>query len=163
MAYNFGSEFSMTTFEYTNSGNELVFTINSMNGDFDGKPSKRQYQIQLVGVYPAVSVSVNGKDIKAATFTLYNTKKEMTDASPDTFGYDGETLSLVINLNPKSVNDKVVIKVVSIIAAGFGHVDLCSMNFNRAVSRLFKTRDLLDNEWGKPIHPFQVRETKYCS
>jgi len=60
-------QYSWTNASYLVTGQNLdamTFMIHASQGTFDGMPTTRRYVINIKGVLPATSVSVNGKDAK---------------------------------------------------------------------------------------------------
>ncbi len=75
----YASHYAVTPLSASRQGNNLVVTIGSREGSYDGMPQSRKYQVKVVASVVPQEVKVNGK---AVSFT-----------------YDGMTLSLLVDLS----------------------------------------------------------------
>jgi hypothetical protein len=86
------------------SASRLTFTVDPSIGSYATHPATRSYTLELVGIYPAASVTVNGVAVP------YDANPESDDAA--SWRYDGATLSLLIRLpGPYSTASKLTVRI----------------------------------------------------
>jgi hypothetical protein len=132
-------------------GFTLTFTISPMDGNFKSKPTTRAYQVLLVGSWPASAVTVDGEALTYVPFHLNNVMGESVKS--DSWSYNGDAVSLVVNLSPRSTAKSITIVVTSVKKYGESS-DICS-GIPGMIQRLRVAQDMLDNQWGTPNTVYQ--------
>eukprot|EP00026_Physarum_polycephalum_P002216 Phypoly_transcript_02221.p1 GENE.Phypoly_transcript_02221~~Phypoly_transcript_02221.p1 ORF type:complete len:941 (-),score=116.19 Phypoly_transcript_02221:93-2759(-) len=130
-----------TLFTLDTTSNALTFTIGAGIGKgFEGQATQRSYEINLVGAWPASSVSFNG----AAIPFLENPPSTPSTSSFWTYDPTSLTLKLLIP-SPTPTSQASTAKFTFENSL---NDPLLGYGFTRKLARLQECKDLLDDEWG---------------
>ncbi|CAF1060534.1 unnamed protein product [Adineta steineri] len=137
---------AVTRFDYTVSGNTLQFNIAAAIGSFPKFPSSRSYEIQLRGVFPATSVSINNTFLP---FEPFNELINGQDGTTNGYTYDGSTLSIIIYIRqPVSTSQTLQIQVQLSDSISHPYLVQVPTSFVGLLARCQSAKARLDYEWG---------------
>ena len=135
--YLMTNKFVWTNFSYAATNSSLSLTIGAAEGNFDGFPTARSYQIQFFGAWPAEDVNIGGKSVPYVPFAI--------EYDEDSWTYDGSTTSLLVNVVSKRPTN---VALVVTVKPMFPHLTpLLGDGFPGIFGRLFAIKELLDDQW----------------
>jgi alpha-glucosidase (family GH31 glycosyl hydrolase) len=121
--------FAWTSVAHSVEGDEHRIEIGPTGGEYTGFPSKRRYEIHLIGAMPPRAVLADGRELEFRA-----------DRQPPGWWFDGELLETVIALPEGSARDA---RIVRIVRADGDDVDLLD-GVRGDRSRLREAREILD-------------------
>eukprot|EP01111_Echinosteliopsis_oligospora_P010625 TRINITY_DN3361_c0_g1_i1.p1 TRINITY_DN3361_c0_g1~~TRINITY_DN3361_c0_g1_i1.p1 ORF type:complete len:463 (-),score=137.00 TRINITY_DN3361_c0_g1_i1:37-1425(-) len=138
LAYETGS-FAITQVESNVEDTSVYLTINAITGNsFPSMVSSRGYEINLINVWPATTVSFSTTEVP------YSATGD--DVTQNWWTYIGPTLTVKINIaTPNPVDSDLSIKVGFV---GSLNSTVLSSGFSRQLTYLQTCKDLLDDENG---------------
>jgi len=93
-------KYAFTNIHFTKSDNNVLVTIEPVEGNYPGMPETRAYEVRLVHAFPAKTVMVNG-------IALQQSQELMKDR----WTYDGSTLSVKLLTSSYDVHKQTVIDI----------------------------------------------------
>ena len=138
---------AITNFNYSMTGNSLIFQISAASGSFSTFPKARSYEIQLRGTFTAKSVILNGFSIP---FEPFNELIGGQDGTNNGFTYDGSTLSIIIYIRQAMLTSQSIQIVVELEDEAITHPLLIQSptSFVGLLARCQTAKALLDYQWG---------------
>jgi alpha-glucosidase len=136
-------EYAWTPVSFRREGRTLSIRIDPTQGKYPGMLNKRAYEIHLFDFIPPESVTVNGK--------AFNSSRRAADA---TWGYDGNTLTVVIRVPKTDTRERTVVNV----RFGEDSPTAAVQGVREKLTRLRRAMDLLNGLWPKDWSPSQLVE-----
>eukprot|EP00743_Colponemidia_sp_Colp-15_P010732 GILK01011856.1.p1 GENE.GILK01011856.1~~GILK01011856.1.p1 ORF type:complete len:977 (-),score=160.12 GILK01011856.1:248-3178(-) len=133
------SAWTTASYQYDPTKRTVTISVNKPDGHFADLPSERYYSLRLPNVWPATAVGVNGVQLRYAPMDV------VEDGQKAAWGYDGSSLSLLINAGLQSTSQTFSVEVV------FEQPlkdPLLEVGFAGRLKRFQQAKVLLDYQWG---------------
>jgi len=98
-----GFAWTSAVFSRDISSGKFLFQVDPVEGKFEGQLLVKSYTVEILNSHPPTMVTING------AIAPYNPQNNI----PNTWHYEGSTLSTIIEIPPFPISEKIIVVVIS--------------------------------------------------